>query len=393
MKDDRSGTILFYWQDAWLPHSSFLLEGLECHPAISDLVVAGPARRAQAAKIFTAAGKAPRSMTRAVEERTRSYGWRETACRFGEWRRLIRKYDPEVVIVADEALSLNVLLAAVANGLYGHGVVLFYGFENLVQGAGWNLFWRRPTLGGLRRCLLRQLRRLLLDRLLMPVRRRLVRGGLVSYEECAEVVRRQGWNPPMRQQWWPVDTNVFVPDGLEAEFGLATPFIVGFVGRFVAEKGVGLLLDAMAQLDERFGLVMVGDGPEASAYERRIDELGLRNRVRMMPPQTASALAECYRAMDLLVLPSIPTSTWKEQYGRVLVEARCCGVRVAGSDSGAIPGVVGDPDMLFPVGDSQALARVIRHAAAARSGCGQISRYVSTAEFVTAWLALAREAL
>jgi L-malate glycosyltransferase len=58
------------------------------------------------------------------------------------------------------------------------------------------------------------------------------------------------------------------------------------------------------------------------------------------------------------VLPSRTTATWKEQFGRVLVEALACGVPVIGSDSGEIPWLIGltGGGLLFKEGDSNQLA-------------------------------------
>ena len=47
------------------------------------------------------------------------------------------------------------------------------------------------------------------------------------------------------------------------------------------------------------------------------------------------------RGIDVLVLLSQTTRTWKEQFGRVIMEAQACGTPVIGSDCGAIPSVVG----------------------------------------------------
>jgi len=46
-------------------------------------------------------------------------------------------------------------------------------------------------------------------------------------------------------------------------------------------------------------------------------------------------------SLDVLVLPSRSRSFWKEQFGRVLIEAMACGVPVIGSSSGEIPNVIG----------------------------------------------------
>jgi glycosyltransferase involved in cell wall biosynthesis len=54
------------------------------------------------------------------------------------------------------------------------------------------------------------------------------------------------------------------------------------------------------------------------------------------------------RAMDVLCAPSRTTARWKEQFGRMLIEAMACGVPVVASDSGEIPYVVQDAGMVIP---------------------------------------------
>ena len=63
----------------------------------------------------------------------------------------------------------------------------------------------------------------------------------------------------------------------------------------------------------------------------------------------------------LLVLPSLTTRRWKEQFGRVLGEAMASGVPVAGSSSGFIPEFIHATGggLVFPEGDAMALARVL----------------------------------
>jgi glycosyltransferase involved in cell wall biosynthesis len=68
------------------------------------------------------------------------------------------------------------------------------------------------------------------------------------------------------------------------------------------------------------------------------------------------AVPRLMNALDVLVLPSRTTPTWKEQFGRVIIEAHACGVPVIGSDSGAIPEVIGPAGLTFPEGNIAALA-------------------------------------
>ena len=60
-------------------------------------------------------------------------------------------------------------------------------------------------------------------------------------------------------------------------------------------------------------------------------------------------------------MPSKTTKFWKEQYGRVLIEAMASGVSVVGSSSGAIPEVIGDVGSIFPEGDIVKLKEAIEY--------------------------------
>jgi glycosyltransferase involved in cell wall biosynthesis len=64
--------------------------------------------------------------------------------------------------------------------------------------------------------------------------------------------------------------------------------------------------------------------------------------------------------MDCLVLPSRTTKKWKEQFGRVLIEAMACEVPVIGSDSGEIPNVIGESGLIFKEGDVDDLASKLK---------------------------------
>ena len=117
----------------------------------------------------------------------------------------------------------------------------------------------------------------------------------------------------------------------------ADGFVAGFIGRCLPEKGVGGLIEALQGLPGA-RLLIVGDGPARQGWLRQAAEAGLPAvALTLKHEQVPQAL----RAMDALCLPSLGTPAWKEQFGRVLVEAMACGIPVLGSDSGAIPQVIG----------------------------------------------------
>jgi glycosyltransferase involved in cell wall biosynthesis len=135
-------------------------------------------------------------------------------------------------------------------------------------------------------------------------------------------------------------------------------FTIGFAGRLVKEKGLDTLVRAVRRLGPEVELIIAGDGPLRSWLEE-IDLGGARLRVIRGTEHTE--MADVYAQMDVLVLPSRTTSTWAEQFGRVLVEAMWCGTPVIGSDSGEIPHVIhatGGGEV-FPEGDAAALAALV----------------------------------
>ncbi len=132
-------------------------------------------------------------------------------------------------------------------------------------------------------------------------------------------------------------------------------FTVGYAGRLVPEKGVDDLIRACSLAGVR--LLVAGEGPERRRLENLARELKAES---VWLGRTASTHMEAvYSQMDALVLPSISTPRWKEQFGRVLVEAMAWGVPVVGSTSGEIPYVVGDAGLLFPEGDSISLSKCL----------------------------------
>ena len=136
-------------------------------------------------------------------------------------------------------------------------------------------------------------------------------------------------------------------------------FTMGYVGRIVREKGLYDVLDAMVACHERTSLLVVGSGADEEAFKAKVAELGLAGRVRILTPRPPAEIASVLNALDALVLMSQTTRTWKEQFGRVIMEAHACAVPVIGSDSGSIPGVVAEGGWIVPEGNAPALASLL----------------------------------
>ena len=148
----------------------------------------------------------------------------------------------------------------------------------------------------------------------------------------------------------PYDDAVFNADGSEVR---ARDLI--FVGRLVSDKGVDILLQALARLHERGikpQLTIVGDGPERPALERQCADLQVQASVEFAGSFDSGRLAETLKQHRILVVPS----RWAEPFGIVAIEAIAAGCMVVGSDQGGLPEAIGPCGVTFPNGDADALA-------------------------------------
>jgi glycosyltransferase involved in cell wall biosynthesis len=139
-------------------------------------------------------------------------------------------------------------------------------------------------------------------------------------------------------------------------------------GRLVWEKGHQEVLRAVAALrrgllgdrpDGDVRALLVGDGPEAGRLRRYAAELGIADAVEIRPHVPYDEMPGLYASAACVVLASLPTRGWEEQFGMVLLEAMAAGVPIVAADSGAIPEVVGDGATLFAPGDWPGLARAL----------------------------------
>jgi glycosyltransferase involved in cell wall biosynthesis len=196
-------------------------------------------------------------------------------------------------------------------------------------------------------------------------------------KEAISVIKSKGYRGEASVVPNAVDAEMFRPlDRKEcrAKFGVSG-FCVGYIGRFVERKGIQDFIAAIAQCPLTVSGLLVGSGDYEPALRKQIATLGLEQRIRIVSELPPKELTPVMNAIDALVLPSRTVPTWKEQFGRVIIEAHACGTPVIGSDSGAIPEVIGDGGLVFREGDVVDLARSIQELAADPERALQLGKY------------------
>ncbi|MGK7944395.1 MAG: hormogonium polysaccharide biosynthesis glycosyltransferase HpsO [Microcystaceae cyanobacterium] len=170
-----------------------------------------------------------------------------------------------------------------------------------------------------------------------------------------------------------VDEQLFAPKEqpkLSQEFGMSdAEFVIGFVGRFVREKGILTLIKALSKLkDLNWKLLLLGRGELKETLKEEAEKIGINERLILVESVPHDEVANYINLMNVLVLPSetdmnfktLTSVGWKEQFGHVLIEAMACKVPVIGSNSGEIPNVIGEAGMIFPEKDADALSHCLR---------------------------------
>lgn len=167
----------------------------------------------------------------------------------------------------------------------------------------------------------------------------------VVSDEVGDVLKAKGYKKKVKYLPHSYDPKIFWPlspnERIRRREELKLPreaVVIAYFGRLTEEKGIHDLIDAMRQMqsNQKCHFFFVGNGPLSQDVAQAIQEMphGRASLIEAIPHhRVGKAIAAC----DVLVLPSRTTPTWKEQYGRVLVEAMACGLAVVGSDSGEIP--------------------------------------------------------
>jgi glycosyltransferase involved in cell wall biosynthesis len=252
--------------------------------------------------------------------------------RFGA---LVNQVKPDLVHIDEEPYNLATWLALRAARQHGAKTVFF----------SWQNILRRypPPFSWMERAVLHA-----------------AEAAIVGNADSEQVWRAKGYRGPISViPQFGVDPEIFKWQAASGKRH-ASSLVAGYAGRLVPEKGVDILLLAAAQVPE-VRVRIVGAGPERQLLGYLIRQYGLTERVTLEPYLPSMETPhKLYGQLDCLVLPSRTRPNWKEQFGRVLIEAMACGVPVIGSTCGEIPNVIGEAGLTFPEEGVDTLALHLR---------------------------------
>jgi glycosyltransferase involved in cell wall biosynthesis len=125
-------------------------------------------------------------------------------------------------------------------------------------------------------------------------------------------------------------------------------------------------------------LLIVGTGPEEGRLRAYAHELGVADAVEFRGFIPYEEMPRAYAEAACVVLASLPTWSWEEQFGMVLAEAIAARLPILASSSGAIPEVAASSARYFSPGDWLMLAELLHHVLAPATGQGDREAQDST---------------
>jgi len=184
-------------------------------------------------------------------------------------------------------------------------------------------------------------------------------------QSAENVLRQKGYGGPTALLPGTVDPDLYAPqpEAIELRATLcenSDEVLIGYLGRITEAKGLHTLVQALTRLPSHFPwrLILVGKGDFEEELRRYACNFNVTGRITFVGYVPHPEAPRYLSAFDMLVLPSETQPNWKEQFGRVLIEALACGTPVIGSDSGEIPHVINKTEggLIFPEGNPSLLA-------------------------------------
>lgn len=142
--------------------------------------------------------------------------------------------------------------------------------------------------------------------------------------------------------------------------------IIGFIGRINEQKGLDILINAIADLGQlyldkkKIKLLFIGRGEKYIKNRNRAKELDIDRYIKWENFISYESMPEEIGKMDILVVPSRQLGGIREKFGRVVIEAMAMKTAVIVSDSGYLPLLVNRKELIFKENDFMELSKKLK---------------------------------
>ena len=271
---------------------------------------------------------------------------------------VIKKYDPNYIIVDNDPASIMVLQIAIFAKIISKAKIFCISCENLPL----------SLISSYQRRGFRGLAPFFYKRVILTFCKKMIKGVFVINDEGYQIFKSEGVKHVCKIPLGFDSDYFYINDesrrDIRGQLGVKNKFVIGYFGRISYEKGVHLLVSALSRLLNYDWVLLIDEfdryhNSYGQAIYKQIDSDGISDRVIFSSPSHAD-IGKFMNAVDVVVMPSITTPVWVEQYGRVAPEAMACGRVVVASNTGAIPMLLNGYGLLFEEGNVEDLSEKLR---------------------------------
>lgn len=250
--------------------------------------------------------------------------------------RAISRERPDIIYVHNESYALSTFQVMLFNFLFLHKAIGFYAAQNIIK------------------------KYLLPFRLIEKFNFRQADYCFPVTESASVALREKGFTG--RIAVLPLGVTEHHLREPEARSVADKPFVIGYVGRLVPEKGIDILLRSLALVKSaKWECRIIGEGRIKDDLVRLSRELSIEDKTSFLGYVGHGEVSSQISGFSVLILPSLTMPNWTEQFGRVIIEALAAGVPVIGTNSGEIPFLIRklEGGIVIEEGDPQVLALAI----------------------------------
>jgi glycosyltransferase involved in cell wall biosynthesis len=244
------------------------------------------------------------------------------------------EFKPDIVHVMYEAMSTLVLQVGLYRKLLNLNYkIFFYGFENIYPSKLSDFsFFKQQAI--------------------KFIRNNIDGGGYANSEGIARL-KLLGFNTNrVKKIFRPVEVDI------DGSVDKVDDFTVCYIGRVSEEKGIFDFIKKIEFLNRDIRVKIIGkiDKHKENDFTNLIKN---HHQIEYIPEIPYGELFKMLSTFHVMIVPSKTTKSWKEQFGKVIPEGMWTDNIVIGSNSGAIPDVIGDRELIFDENDFLQLIQII----------------------------------